>query len=110
MPVSYRTIQKYGSSSDATVTIPLLWSLEKSDPLHDTCKVILSVISPAQPWDQGVDWSVWAVAVAIDAMCWRRGKSGTAIGLGVNGRLKLTFDQTYGSSLGETSIGNLTGS
>lgn len=38
----------------------------------------LSATSPAQPWDQDVDWNIWAAAVAIGAMCWRRGKSGIA--------------------------------
>lgn len=34
--------------------------------------------SPVQPWDQDVDWNIWAAAVAIDAMCWRRGNRGFA--------------------------------
>lgn len=50
------------------------------------CRVTLSATSPAQPWDQDVDWNIWAAAVAIGAMCWRRGKSGFATELGKNHR------------------------
>ena len=31
MPVSYNNLQKYGPPSDPTVTVPLPWSLVKSD-------------------------------------------------------------------------------
>lgn len=48
------------------------------DSARGSCRVTLSATSPTQPWDQGVDWDIWAAAVAIGAMCWRRGKSGTA--------------------------------
>lgn len=51
-----------------------------------SCRVTLSATSPAQPWDQDVDWNIWAAAVAIGAMCWRRGKSGFATELGKDHR------------------------
>ena len=54
--------------------------------MRGSCRVTLSATSPAHPWDQDVDWNIWAAAVAIGAMCWRLGKSGIATGLGKDHR------------------------
>ena len=48
------------------------------DSARGSCRVTLDATSIAQPWDQDVDWNIWAAAVAIDAMCWRQGKNGIA--------------------------------
>lgn len=54
--------------------------------VHGSCRVTLSATSPAQPWDQDVDWHIWAAAVAVGAMCWRQGKIGIATDLGKDHR------------------------
>lgn len=47
-----------------------------------TCKAALELRSADVRTDQTSFWSVWLAAVAINAMCVKRGRSGIAWGFG----------------------------
>ena len=62
-----------------------------------SCKVTLAATSPVHPQDQGTQWIVWLSAVAIDAMCWRRGRSGVDREAGKD-RLRAPVPIRFGNS------------